>query len=473
MQFLDMISQLLHGDKQAVASYTACQSQPLSKTITIMESRIFKPDFFSYTQKAHRSLTSMDHIGTKDSYSVQREDITSGLWKHRLHTCGYMYIQESAASMPPHFLIIPPGWLVLDMCAAPGGKSTQIADTLLKTSVPWLVVCNEINAARRAPLQSNINRMWAYNTAITHITGEKFGILLPDTFDAVLIDAPCSGEGTGFKSDAWTKRRREETIHSIARLQKELIISGINACKPWGSIVYATCTLNPWENEYIVKHALDYFGDAIKLCPIDLPPKTSGITTRGEDIILSPEQAWCVARFWPHIQKTGGFFIAAFRKKEQAQSERNRPRPHGNSTLDTSPRLQQTIANALQDDFGITINASQYFFVATDKQVYVTSPCYMHIHNTIHIEKTGIPIYKKWPRGELRPLHGLGQVLWTQATHHLFPITAEQLQIYSEWYDLDIPDSSARGFCIITIDGRWVSVGKITGTTLKNKFQKF
>ena len=85
--------------------------------------------------------------------------------------------------------------------------------------------------------------------------------------DTVLIDAPCSGEGTGFKSDAGTKRRRLQTILEISHLQQSLLVSGIHACKPGGSIVYATCTINPRENEMVVAHALAVFGDTIELLP--------------------------------------------------------------------------------------------------------------------------------------------------------------------------------------------------------------
>ena len=114
---------------------------------------------------------------------------------------------------------------------------------------PGLLVSNEMSSSRIVALQHNLNRTGSYNTAVTKLDGKEFGSLLPEFFDAVLVDAPCSGEGTGFKSDAGTKRWREDKVLEIAHLQLSLLASAIHSCKVGGEIIYATCTLNPRENE--------------------------------------------------------------------------------------------------------------------------------------------------------------------------------------------------------------------------------
>ena len=126
--------------------------------------------------------------------------------------------------------------------------------------------------------------------------------MYPEYFDAILVDAPCSGEGTGFKSDAAYKWRKEESINKIVGLQEHIVTSAVKACKPGGIIVYSTCTLNPFENELQIKKLLDKYGDALEILPIDVENKAPGIVydeaqaTGHEDKML---------RCRPHIHHTG------------------------------------------------------------------------------------------------------------------------------------------------------------------------
>lgn|SRR3989338_2215131 len=109
-----------------------------------------------------------------------------------------------------------------------------------------------------------------YNTAITKYNGAVFGTQYPELFDAVLLDAPCSGEGTGFKSDAAFKRRKLKEIEKIARTQEMLLVSAVKACKPGGIIVYSTCTLNPIENEKNIQNVLQKYPDILTLEQLDI-----------------------------------------------------------------------------------------------------------------------------------------------------------------------------------------------------------
>lgn len=141
-------------------------------------------------------------------------------------------MQELAASTSPHFMDIPDNGLILDMCASPGGKTVQLADYVLANKKNTLIVANEFNAKRIPALGSNITRTGIYNTVITKYNGAMFGTNYPELFDAILLDAPCSGEGTGFKSDSAFKRRKQATVDKIARTQQMLLISAVKACKP-------------------------------------------------------------------------------------------------------------------------------------------------------------------------------------------------------------------------------------------------
>lgn len=477
-----MISELLQHDPHQVDAYFAIQHKEIRKSITLMQSRLSPTELKHHAQDAGWTIEKSAFLPHSETYLVTRETIHEWLGKHRLHTCGYVYMQEVAASIPAGVLAIPPWGVVLDMCAAPGGKSVQISDALLCGETPGLVISNEINLTRTITLQSNLNRMWAYNTVVTNISGEKWWSLLPNMCDAVLIDAPCSGEGTGFKSDAGTKWRRKDIIDDLVHLQKSLLISGIHACKPGGSIVYATCTINPRENEHVVAHALEQFGNDIELVPTGITHGSPGIVQREDAQILTETQAQSVTRFRPHVQMTGGFFIASFRKRNSTSptalsSTSSASHKLRLSQLDISPWLQTLVTNRLMTDFGIRIDPTQHLFIATPKQIYITSPLYAAFHLTFPIQKTGIPLYKKDEKGLRRPLHGIGQILGSLATTNTISLSASERALFSQGRDLDWPTAPGTqpitpGFKILLFEKKWVSLGKLIPGTLKNKFLK-
>ena len=164
-------------------------------------------------------------------FYIDREDREIALGRTFLHLLGFFYMQELAASSSPHFMDIPDDGLVLDMCASPGGKTVQLADYALTDNKNTLIVANEFNARRIPALGSNLTRTGIYNTVITKYNGAMFGTNYPELFDAILLDAPCSGEGTGFKSDSAFKRWKQSTVEKIARTQHMLLTSAVKACK--------------------------------------------------------------------------------------------------------------------------------------------------------------------------------------------------------------------------------------------------
>lgn len=479
MDFRGLIYSLLNQNEQACGAYFAVYQKILPKSIKIISHKIQQNVFHQKAKDNNRQLSDTWFFTNADSRYLDREETKDWLGKHWLHQAWFFYIQEVAASLAAPTLT----WsfnqandaplLFLDMCAAPGGKSIQIADRLLANNRWWLVVCNEINTSRISALDHNIRRTWSYNTCTTSYSGEFFWENMEEKFDGVLVDAPCSGEGTGFKSDAGTKRRREETIHNIARTQKKLLESAILACKPWGYVVYATCTINPRENEFVVQHALEVFWENISLENVPIHNKSTGISHRENKVILSKENTHKVARFRPHIHNTGWFFIAKFHKKNSTLSGEKTPKKQQlqNSNLDTGSALQTQISHILKDSFGITTNSDNHLFVATDSQVYLTTPEYKNIHWLLFTQKIGVPIFKK-DKNTLLPLHWLGVTLGDLATKNTISLSDHNLQKYADGFDIETSyiSSTANKFVIITHQTHGVSVGKIVHNTIKNKF---
>ncbi|MFB6175413.1 MAG: RsmB/NOP family class I SAM-dependent RNA methyltransferase [Candidatus Nanohalobium sp.] len=223
--------------------------------------------------------------------------------KTSMHWRGEYYVQEESASLPAHILDPQPGEKILDMCAAPGGKATQIAE---KMNNKGLVVANDDSAQRMKSLHANV-----YRTGSACITATNYdGRAIPEDekYDRVLVDAPCSGEGDRFYRNF--EPASEEEVEGLSELQKQLVDKAKNLLKPDGVLVYSTCTINPQENEGVVRHLLE---QGLELEKIDTEfPHSEGVE-KFEGEIYGEEMRKTV-RIYPHHLNSGVIFVAKFRK---------------------------------------------------------------------------------------------------------------------------------------------------------------
>ena len=172
--------------------------------------------------------------------------------RHPYHEAGVYYIQEPSAMAPAEYLMAEPGERILDLCAAPGGKSTQIACSMQGEG---LIVCNEIHPARAKILSENIERMGVCNALVTNETPQKLSDNFREYFDRILVDAPCSGEGMFRKNDA-EREWSIEHVRSCAARQLLILNSAKDALKNGGYMVYSTCTFSKEENEGVISRFL-------------------------------------------------------------------------------------------------------------------------------------------------------------------------------------------------------------------------
>lgn len=183
---------------------------------------------------------------------------------------GKIYLQNISSMIPACYLNLKKGMTILDMCAAPGSKSTQIADI---TNNRCTILANDINEIRRKRLQYNIEKQGATSVIVLGSDGRALGKRLKGYFDRVLLDAPCSGEGTlHFKNNKKLLTWSEKKIKEYSKNQKKLIDSGYIALKDNGVLVYSTCTLNPYENEEVISYALNKYND-LKLEKVNFESK--------------------------------------------------------------------------------------------------------------------------------------------------------------------------------------------------------
>jgi NOL1/NOP2/sun family putative RNA methylase len=224
------------------------------------------------------------------------------------HSLGYFYVQEAVSMIPPIVLDPKPGENVLDMCASPGSKASQISQYMKNKGV---LVANDYKGIRLAPLGINMQRMGITNSVLTLMDGKRFAKSGLE-FDKILLDAPCSGTGTIRKSIKTLRIWNSGMVKKISYEQKKLIETAFSILKKGGVMIYSTCSLEPEENEGVVSSLLKNHPDA-KLEEINLKIKRSSAITEFEGEKYNPEVKKCL-RLWPQDNDTEGFFVAKLRK---------------------------------------------------------------------------------------------------------------------------------------------------------------
>lgn len=219
--------------------------------------------------------------------------------KHPYYHAGLYYIQEPSAMAPVELLDIQSGDRVLDLCAAPGGKSTQIAAKLQGTG---LLISNDLHPDRTKALAKNLELYGVRNGIVLNESPERIAAAFPGFFDRILIDAPCSGEGMFRKDEDMVKQWEPGTPRKYADMQREILLAAADALKPGGTIVYSTCTFAPEENEGSI---LEFLAGHPQFTAV--PASGAGWFAPGLDGL--PE----AARLWPHKVKGEGHFMAVLR----------------------------------------------------------------------------------------------------------------------------------------------------------------
>lgn len=302
-----------------------CESSFLSQTGIKLPQR-FRFNGLKHTRGFQESLLAAEGFDFQPSasstevFECRPESRSPG--KSLAHCMGDIYIQDLASMLPARVLDAAPGDRVLDLCAAPGSKTTQLAELMQNRGI---IVANDSSNRRIRSLVFNLRRLGASNVCVMKGYGELFGNQYFETFDAVLLDAPCSALGTLHKSPEvleWWEPRRSERL---AVQQRSLIQSGLKALKPGGVLVYSTCTVAPQENEDVLEFALDRF--PIEIEEIHLPRMRvhPGLTAFG-NTRYSPALERAV-RIYPHENPCEGFFIARLRKTASFGQARFRKPP--------------------------------------------------------------------------------------------------------------------------------------------------
>ena len=285
------------------------------------------PDFDGFMEAARRKLPTTIRVNT---LKTTTEEVKSrlrekgiefrefGWYEHGLrieapikalaydYLVGNIHGQEEVSMVPPVVLEPKPGELVLDLCAAPGNKTTQLSQIMQNKG---FIVANDKSGGKIPALRWNCERLGVVNVGITTLDGRRFPLKVK--FDRILVDAPCSCEGNVRKSWSVFEGVPLGSIRSLSRLQKGLMLRAARLLKEGGTLVYSTCTFAPEENEEVVDFILSRF-ENLRLEPVNVALKHERGVEEWQGKKFSSEVRKC-ARFYPHLSDTGGFFVAKFK----------------------------------------------------------------------------------------------------------------------------------------------------------------
>ena len=279
---------------------SALEDEP-SRAVRVNTAKISVSDFL---EKTALSLSKIEYAS--DGFIPENTD---GIGKSAEHHAGMIYVQDGGAMATVNALDIERGWRVLDSCAAPGGKATQMAARIGKDG---FILANEYVPKRAKIMLGNFERMGIRNGVITSLDTRELSEMFSGYFDLVLCDAPCSGEGMFRKSEEALDEWSEENVTLSAKRQREILDNVAGAVKAGGYLLYSTCTYSVEENEENVAYFLDKHKDfALTSVKEELIACTrDGIRVEG----LSADDAKKCRRFYPHVAKGEGQFIALMKR---------------------------------------------------------------------------------------------------------------------------------------------------------------
>lgn len=387
--------------------------------------------------------------------------ITNRPGSHPYHAAGLYYLQEPAAMTVAALLNPQPGELVLDLAAAPGGKTTHLASLMQDEG---LLVANDVDNKRAWLLAENLERWGTRNTLILNDTPERIAATFGPIFDKVLVDAPCSGEGMFRKKGGfeWS----DNMVVACARRQNGILQSAAALVKAGGQLIYSTCTFSPEENEQVIGRFLLTHPD-FEL--VELPhfagfergrPEWGalehGITQVNTDLAKT-------VRLWPHQFPGEGHFIALLHKAETAATAIPRPfRPV------KSPNLQSWHTFASIHNLPFTIHHSP--FIEVNGRLYALPALALDTGN-LHILRYGLLIGEPG-KGYFKPAHTLALSFRPAEMPETVNFTADSTEIRAYLNGQDLPSPGVDGWQVVTVDGFPIGWGKRVNGRMKNHYPR-
>ncbi|QUI23271.1 RsmF rRNA methyltransferase first C-terminal domain-containing protein [Vallitalea pronyensis] len=389
---------------------------------------------------------------TSNGFYYKKEDVPA---KHPYYYAGLYYIQEPSAMTPAELFPIEEGDKVLDLCAAPGGKSTELGAKLKGTG---LLVSNDISASRAKALLKNIELFGIGNSLVTSESPERLATYFSDYFDKILVDAPCSGEGMFRKDPNIIKSWQPDSNEAYNSIQKQILPYAAAMLKPGGYMLYSTCTFAPEENEQVIYHFLDEHDDFELVTLPDRDNFSRGQTHWAGGEAFDMEKA---IRLWPHKIRGEGHFIALLHKKGHHQEMY---KPYASKTKE---KVYEDYT-AFEKAYLTCPFDRRRLEVIKDKLYYM--PDDIPSLKGLRILRSGLYI------GELRknrfePSQALASWLKPDMFKQITCLSSSSEDVIRYLKGETIRTDGDKGWHLVTVDGFSLGFGKKTNHMLKNKFQ--
>lgn len=506
---------------EAPAFFEACD-RPLRKSLKVNPLKVSIADFETRAKANGWELTPIPWLAS--GYWIDRENREIPLGKSVEHYGGWFYLQEASSMIPAEALMGASGQIlrsaqndegrggiVLDLAAAPGGKSLQIAAALGEAG---LVISNDVVMDRVQALVANLERAGALNIGVTMYNGNRFGNLLPNTFDRVLLDAPCTGEGTVRKDRLALERWSPRAIEKMTHLQAPLAASAFKALKPGGTLVYSTCTLSPEENEGIVDSLLKRFPGNAEVAGWSLPGlrTAAGFSSLPEFRVPDSESLPRCARVWPQLNDTEGFFVAKIVKREETPVGPEERRAADRDRYEAGRRLEgvkvfstherRAVLEPIEEVYGIPAVAFEDCELALAGQsLWLWKPAFLGWSHRLKFNRCGLRLFSTYKatsrHGRTRtttdeedaPVRGGGgsnrkapfnaklstwaaQLFGRFATRNVVHLDAEQTEKYLLGSDLPLGATGAVSVVIVCGRGVYLGTGLLKDGVLKNQLPR-
>lgn len=372
---------------------------------------------------------------------------------HPFHHAGMIYVQEPAAMAPAECLDIEKDWKILDMCASPGGKSTQLKN---KLSDDGVLVSNEIVMSRCKILTGNIERMGLKNTVTTCMDTSRLAKIFPETFDMIMVDAPCSGEGMFRKDDVAIEEWSVQNVDMCALRQAEILDNAVLCLKNGGYIVYSTCTFSLEENEMTVDGFLKRHPDFELVRVKEEVEKATSDGVRFDG--CECENIHYARRFYPHVARGEGQFMAVLHNTKNKEKERN--------DYERKPqKTDKSVTDFLRDT--LTDFDEKYVFIYNKVPVYFT-PNFEIKDGTAF--SCGVTI-GEIAKNRIKPHHQFFMSMGDKFKRKI-DLSPDSEEIKKFLHGEEFETDTDNGWAVVTVCGCTLGGVKVTNNRAKNHYPK-